>query len=187
MKNVTAMSPFVRAILVTLVLALFVFPEIASAKITIKAAQGNSETHPVGIGLINFAKRVQELTGGEVEVKLFHSAALGGDREIIEATQLGQIEIGTSTMGVMANFAPELDIISLPFLFNGYDHIQKVLTGPELKPVFEAALKKVGLVSLGSSTGGIRQAYSKKPLRSIEDFKGVKFRNHGSADDHIYV
>ena len=45
-----------------------------------------------------------------------------------------------------------------------------------MKPVFEAALKKVGLVSLGSSTGGIRQVYSKKPLRSIEDFRGIKIR-----------
>ena len=71
MKSVFSSKSALRGILAGLTLMMFVFPSIVSGKTVIKAAQSNSETHPVGIGLINFAKRVQEMTGGEVEVKLF--------------------------------------------------------------------------------------------------------------------
>jgi C4-dicarboxylate-binding protein DctP len=149
---------------------------VHAAIVSCKVAQTNSETHPCGVGLLYFAKRVKELTNGEVEVKVFSNNALGGERELVEAAQLGQLEIGTSSGSVVATFAKELDFLGLPFLFSGYDHVEKVFNDPSMRKILDNSLRKAGLVPLGYCTGGIRQVYAKKPIKSIKDFKGLKIR-----------
>jgi len=155
---------------------------MVGAKTLVKVSQGNAATHPVGKGMIYFGKRVEELTNGELEVRVYHGASLAkGDRELIEAVQAGHIEIGAATCGYMANFAPEFDIFSLPFLFNGYEHFAKCmeLEGLGLETALKNSLERVGLEFLGVSTSGARQVYSKVPIETLEDLKGIKVRTMG--------
>lgn len=163
-------------ILIFLFLTLIIGQSSVGAQIVIRVAQGNAITHPIGIGLEYFANRVEEETHGEIEVRTFHDAVLGGDREMIEAAQLGQVEIANATGGNMATFAPEYDIFSLPFLFSDYDHMQKVLGFESLINELDKAVERIGLFPLGNTTSGSRQVYGKKEINTVDDLKDVKIR-----------
>lgn len=176
MKKNKSYSGRVSLILVILFLIILLGQNIVGAKTVIRVAQGNSATHPIGIGLTHFANRVHELAGEEFEVRLFFDAVLGGDREMIEGVQLGQIDIANATCGNMASFAPEYDIFSLPFLFRDYEHMKKALEIEHFKTTLEEALDGIGLISLGITTSGSRQVYGKKPINTVEDLKGLKIR-----------
>jgi len=166
----------VLVIFVMLFLIVLLGQNAVGAK-TLKITLTNAPDHPASLGLAQFSERVKELTGGEIVVDLFTSGVLGGEREIVEAVQLGQIEMGSVTCGVMSNFAPEFDIFSLPFLFSDYDHVKRVyMESEKIASIFKAALDRIGLVSLGLTTSGTRNVYANKPIYKPEDFRGLKIR-----------
>lgn len=149
---------------------------IAYGAVNIKFAHVNAKNHPCGIGMEYFKEKVEKLSGGEIAVKVFHSAALGGDPDIIQGVQLGNIEMGTPTAGGVSPFCKEFDLLSLPFIFRDMPHIHKVLDG-ELGQVLAAALeKRTGITTLGWSTGGIRQIETRVPVNKVADMKGLKIR-----------
>jgi TRAP-type transport system periplasmic protein len=150
-------------------------PADAQQKTVIRFAHENSRTHPVGQGADRFAKRVAELTGGRVEIRVFPAGEMGSARAVLEATQLGTLEMSSAVMGEMANFAPEFDIISLPFLFRDYDHINAALAG-KLGLKLQEAARKAGFEPVGFTTSGARQLYAKKPVRTAADVRGLKVR-----------
>lgn len=123
-------------------------------KVTIKFAHVNAKTHPCGIGMEYFREKVEKVSNGEIMVKVFHSAALGGDPDIIQGVQLGNIEMGTPTAGVVSPFCKEFDIMSLPFVFRDMPHVHKVLDGDLGKALATALQKKTGIMTLGWSSGG---------------------------------
>lgn len=135
----------------------------------------NAATHPVGISAEFMASRVDELTGGRIKVRIIHGGAMGGGDAVLEAVQLGTLEMGCATMGTMSNVVPEFDIVTLPFLFDGYLHLRRVLQGP-LRDVLTEAAQKKGFVVMAMSTSGARQLYAKKPVNTPADAKGMKIR-----------
>lgn len=167
-----------RALVAAMALGTASFAVATSAsaqEFTLRFAQENSRTHPVGQGGEFLAERVAELTDGRVEVRVFHGGELGSAPDVLEAVQLGSLEMATATMGVMANFVPEFDIVSLPFLFRGPDHLKKTLDG-ELGDVLRDAAEAGGFRLVAAGTSGTRQLYSKDPVRAPEDVKGKKVR-----------
>ena len=148
---------------------------VSAQEFTLRFAQENAASHPVGQGGEFLAERVNELTDGRVEVRLFHGGELGGAPEVISAVQLGTIEMATATMGVMESFAPEFDIMSLPFLFRGPDHVKDVLDG-ELGDILIEAGEAAGFKVLAMTTGGTRQLYAKTAIESPADVQGKKVR-----------
>jgi TRAP-type transport system periplasmic protein len=145
-------------------------------KVTIKFAHVNAKTHPCGIGMEYFREKVEKVSNGEIMVKVFHSAALGGDPDIIQGVQLGNIEMGTPTAGVVSPFCKEFDIMSLPFVFRDMPHVHKVLDGDLGKALATALEKKTGIMTLGWSSGGIRQIETRVPVNRVADMKGLKIR-----------
>jgi tripartite ATP-independent transporter DctP family solute receptor len=161
------------AIFLTLTLINFAF---AAEKVTIKFAHVNAKTHPCGMGMEFFKEKVEKASGGQINVKVFHSAALGGDPDIIQGVQLGNIEMGTPTAGVLTPFCPEFDIMSLPFLFRDFQHIHKALDGVLGEALSTALEKKLGILTLGFSTSGLRQVETRVPVNKASDMKGLKIR-----------
>ncbi|MBZ0148425.1 MAG: TRAP transporter substrate-binding protein, partial [Pseudorhodoplanes sp.] len=114
-----------------------------------------------------------------VEVKLFPNSGLGQSRQVIEAMQLGS---GASMhIGGMAEFAnfckAKCGVIGLPFIFKGYDHVQRVLDGPvgaELSKEMEAVGFKV--IGYLYSWGYRNVVTAKKEIKTVDDLKGLKIR-----------
>ena len=149
--------------------------EEASGPIVIRATQENAPTHPVGIGFERFKELLESRSNGEFRVNVYHSAALGSQREMVEGTQLNTIQVAAVPAGYMASFSPVHDIFSMPFLFRDIEHFVNVINGP-LMDEMEGSLAEIGLYPLGYSTSGYRQIYANRPIERLEDMQGLRIR-----------
>jgi tripartite ATP-independent transporter DctP family solute receptor len=125
-----------------------------------------------------FAKKVNERSKGEVEVVVYPNSQLGNERDLTEGLQLGTVQMAEVSGGVMSTFVPETGAFSLPFIFRGWDHLDKVLKTPAVVDrLDEITLKKSGIRTLGWMEQGFRVTLTvKKPIAALKDFEGLKIR-----------
>lgn len=140
----------------------------------------SSDTHPDGYPTVEAVKAMgaalEKATDGRLCIEVFHSAQLGEEKDTIEQTQFGVIDMNRVSMGPFNNIIPETQIPSLPYIFRSVDHMHNVVDGPigeEILKAFEAH----DLVGLAFYDGGSRSFYnSQKPIKSMADLEGMKFR-----------
>jgi TRAP-type transport system periplasmic protein len=141
-------------------------------RISISVAQNSHQ----GIAIDTFAKEVERRTSGRYKVQTFYAGALGGERESVEAVQLGTQELAFSSTGPIPNFVPETKILDVPFLFRDKAHARAVLDGPigqDLLTKFDAK----GFKALAWAENGFRHmTNSKRAVNGPEDLKGLKMR-----------
>ena len=139
-------------------------------KISISTAQNSHQ----GVAIDTFAKEVAARTGGRYKVETFYNGSLGGERESIEAVQLGTQELAFSSTGPVPNFVPDAKILDVPFLFCDKAHARAVLDGPigqELLTKFDAK----GFKALAWAENGFRHmTNSKRDVKEPADLKGLK-------------
>jgi tripartite ATP-independent transporter DctP family solute receptor len=91
--------------------------------------------------------------------------------------QLNTIDMGLIGVGPMGNLTPEVLVFALPYIFKGWEHLEKVLRSDVIKRVDEIYLEKTGLRILGWMEQGFRETITvKKPITRLEDFEGMKLR-----------
>jgi tripartite ATP-independent transporter DctP family solute receptor len=148
----------------------------ASAQTTMKINISIAQNSHQGIAIDTFGKEVEKRTGGRYKIQSFYSGSLGGERESIEAVQLGTQELTFSSSGPVPNFVPEAKILDIPFLFRDKAHARAVLDGPigqEMLSKFESK----GFKALAWGENGIRHmTNSKRSVVAPEDLKGLKMR-----------
>ena len=130
--------------------------------------------HPYHKMALKFAEEVAQRCPG-VKVKVFPAGQLGNERTLVEALQLGTVDVSTITSALTANFVPEFKVFSLPFLFRDPQHLFRVMDsslGDELAERMEAK----GLIRLGYGYGGARDLYGRDPVQSLKDLQGKKVR-----------
>ncbi|MEL7622630.1 MAG: DctP family TRAP transporter solute-binding subunit [Clostridiales bacterium] len=121
-------------------------------------------------------KYAEEKSGGRLEIQIFPNSALGGERQMIEAAQLGTLEIAYVTTAVLANFEPKVQVFDLPFLFNDIDIARKALDDEFGDKVTEN-LPSVGLRNLSYGENGYRHVSNNRgPIHKPADMKGIKIR-----------
>lgn len=122
------------------------------------------------------AKLVEERTGGRHWIRVFHSSQLGEEKETIEQTRIGVIDIDRTNVAPIGALVPAANLLSLPFLFRSLDHLHHVLDqsiGKEILSGFE----RYGFVGLTFYDSGARSIYnSVRPVRSIADMQGLRIR-----------
>ena len=148
----------------------------ASAQTTMKINVSAAQNSHHGVGIDVFAKEVEQRTNGRYKFQTFYNGALGGERESIEAVQLGTQEMTFCTSGAIPNFVPETKILDVPFLFLDKAHARAVLDGPigdELLKKFEPK----GFKALAWADNGVRHiTNSKRDVKTPDDLKGLKLR-----------
>ena len=149
---------------------------LAECEITLKS----SDTHPDGYPTVEAVKHmgnlVKERSGGRICIEVFHSAQLGEEKDTIEQTKFGVIDMNRVSMGPFNNIIEETKVVSLPFIFRSTDHAHRVMDGPVGEEIL-AAFEPHGFVGLAYFDGGSRSFYNKqKPITSIEDLQGMKIR-----------
>ena len=128
------------------------------------------------MGITTFGDEVFKRTNGRYKLQYFTSGALGGEREMLEAVQLGTQDLVITSTGPVGNFVPETRIVDIPFLFRDYDHARKVLDGPIGQEILTKFPAK-GLVAITWMENGFRHiTNSKRPVKSPDDVKGMKIR-----------
>jgi tripartite ATP-independent transporter DctP family solute receptor len=141
-----------------------------------RAADTQSEDYPTVQALYYMGRLVAERTGGRHQIRVFHSRQLGEEKETIEQTQVGAIDLNRTNVAPIGSFVPAINVLAMPFLFRSAEHLQKVLDGPiggELLNRFQP----YGFVGLAFYDSGARSIYnSVRPIRSIADIKGLRLR-----------
>jgi len=139
-------------------------------------------SHHVSKGLVVFAEKVKEYSSGAVEVKIFDSAQLFKDTEIVEALQEGNIETGLVPTNKWSGMVPAADVFEMPFIFQDLTSIQKFIDAGA-GDLLEAEFQKKGVKTLFWVDYGYIQFFNNKhPLATPDDFKGLKMRSFSSGD-----
>ncbi|MBZ9797188.1 TRAP transporter substrate-binding protein [Mesorhizobium sp. ES1-4] len=149
---------------------------IANAETVLRS----SDTHPDGYPTVEAVKYMGDLikqrTGGRYSIEVYHSAQLGEEKDTIEQTQAGVIDLDRVSMGPFNGIVPETAVPSLPYIFRSVEHMRHVMDGPigdQILKAFEAH----DLVGLAFYDSGARSFYNtKKDITSMADMKGMKFR-----------
>lgn len=127
-------------------------------------------------GLKKFAEIIEKESGGKLKGEVFADGLLGGDRQVLEALQMGTVQGTAVSTGVVAAFAPRFDAFDLPYLFKDKATAYKVFDGPIGTELLND-LPKAKLVGLGYWENGFRHVTNnKRPIQTAEDFKGLKLR-----------
>ncbi len=148
----------------------------AQAQTNMKISISIGKDSHQGVGIDTFAQEVEKRTNGRFKIQTFYSGSLGGERESIEAVQLGTQELTLTSTGPVPNFVPEARILDIPFLFRDKAHARAVLDGPigqEMLTTFEPK----GFKALAWSENGVRHmTNSKRAVNLPSDLKGLKMR-----------
>ena len=144
-------------------------------------------THPVHQGMEVFAEELEAVSGGQLRVKIFPDGQLGSEREVLELLQIGSIAMTKVSAATMANFAPEYQVLGVPYLFRDQAHMFAVLEGPVGRQILEAGSDYL-LKGLCFYDAGSRSFYTvERPVRTPEDLAGMKIRvmNHQMSVDMV--
>lgn len=148
----------------------------AGAQTVMKISYSTSLTSHYGVGSVAFCDEVEKGTQGRYKCQQFPNAALGGEREMIEAVQLGTQDLANVSTGALGNFVPEVKIVDIPFLFRDYAHARKVMDGEFGQDLMKKITAK-GIVGLAWTENGFRHmTNSKRPIVQANDASGLKMR-----------
>jgi tripartite ATP-independent transporter DctP family solute receptor len=141
-----------------------------------RAADNQAADYPTVQALQFMARLVEERTQGRHRIRVFHSRQLGEEKETIELTRIGAIDLDRVNVAPVATWVPEANVLLLPFLFRSVDHLHGVLDAGIGKEIL-AAFGRHGFVGLTFYDSGARSIYnSVRPVRSIADMKGLRIR-----------
>jgi tripartite ATP-independent transporter DctP family solute receptor len=145
-----------------------------TAPIVLKFGAVENTEHKFYPTAVQFAKDVESLTNGAVKIELFWSGELGNAIELMEAIQLGVIDITVQASSI-GQLERNFELFDLPFLFADAVSARKVLDGPVGEEMGQLFSKK-GIKLLGYWELGFRYITSKKPIRVPSDMVGMKIR-----------
>lgn len=149
---------------------------MAACEVTLRSSDTHPDGYPTVEAVRHMGKLVEERTGGRLCIEVFASAQLGEEKDTIEQTQFGVIDLNRVSMGPFNNLVEETKVVSLPYIFRSVDHMHKVMDG-EIGDEILAAFEPHGLVGLAYYDGGSRSFYnSEKPITSMADLAGMKVR-----------
>lgn len=123
----------------------------------------------------DFAKRVEEKSGGKINVETYSDSQVGGDSEIFEACQGGNISFVFQATSPQVSFIPEAAVLDAPMAFDNIEIARKVLDG-ELFEKLKKYYSEKGVELLGIADQGFRETTSNKRIEKLSDFKGLKIR-----------
>ena len=155
----------------------------ADQKTVFKASDVHPEGYPTVQAVENMGKRLEAATGGRLSIQMYASMQLGGEKEAIEQAQVGALQIARVSVGALGPVVDDLNVFNLPFLFRSTEHMEKVIDGPIGQELLDKVSNNANtrLIGLAWMDAGARSVYdTKKPIKSIDDLKGLKMRVMGN-------
>src|SRR5436305_2702810 len=155
----------------------------AQDKKVLKASDVHPEGYPTVQAVENMSKKLEQATNGRLSIQMYASMQLGGDKKMIEQAQVGAIQFVRVSVGTLGPVVDDLNVLNLPFLFRDTAHMNKVVDGAIGQQLLDkvtnnSAAKLVGLCWMDA---GARSFYdTKKPIKKLEDLKGLKVRVIGN-------
>lgn len=154
----------------------FGLPMLASAQ-TLKASDVHPAGYPTVVAVEKMGEKLSKETGGKLKIQMFSGGVLGSETEVVEQTQLGAVQIARIPLAVVGPIVPDVNAFNLPYVFRDEAHMRKVIDGPIGQEILDKITNSnFNLIALSWMDSGTRSLYTKKPVRNINDLKGMKIR-----------
>ena len=151
-------------------------PKSYSEPITLSFGHPAQTSHPAHASAVQFAKRVEERTGGEIKIEIFPAAQLGSESEMLQRVRLGAIDIDVPSLNYLIKYEKAFAVVVMPYLFDNYEHAHRVLDGPAMSWLAPLA-ERQGIVILSNWEWGFRNiTNNKRPVNTPEDLRGLHIR-----------
>jgi len=172
------LMPFAAA---ALALAHFATESVqAQQPIIVKFSHVVTDDTPKGKGALKFKELAEAKTKGRVKVEIYPNSQLYKDREELEALQLGAVQMLAPSV---SKFGPlgvrKFEVFDLPYLFADEKSLERVVDGPVGTGLFKL-LEPKGISGLAYWFNGFKEFTANKPLKTLDDFRGLKIRIQSS-------
>lgn len=141
----------------------------------LRYAENQPADYPTTRSAEYFAGLVAERTGGDVKIVVYPDGALGDENAVIRQMQFGGIDLARVASAQLINQVEELSVLTLPYLYEDGSHMWKVLNS-EIGDVFLEQLADIDLVGLSWYDAGVRNFYTRRPIGTLDDLRGMRIR-----------
>lgn len=167
-----------------LALVMLIAPAHAQDKVVLKVGMLGTTDYFYYKGAKRMADYAAEASKGRLELQLFPNQGLGNERDMIEGMQLGTVDMAIINTPLLASFEPRFMLFDMPFIFNDWNHVNRVLTG-DVGQTLMKSLESKGLKAFAFSTAGFRHIVNqRREVRTPDDLKGLKIR---TLDNPVHV
>lgn len=152
--------------------------------LVLKLGHMGNETNPLNTYTLRFKERVEEQTNGAIQIEVYGDKVLGADRELLEAIQMGTLDMAVTTTSPLTNFVPAYLALDLPYLISDWEHCYKFFDSDIYSQMLTEG-DSVGLTVLSLAGRGFRHVTTNdRPIRNLDDIKGLKLR---VIESSVYV
>jgi TRAP-type C4-dicarboxylate transport system substrate-binding protein len=124
-----------------------------------------------------FEDNLKRLVGDEIKLEYFPNSQLGKEADVVQQVKAGSVDMMISGPSIWATIVPEIGALDLGFLFDNYAHAFKAIDGGVSTVFDKLLLDRAGVTVLGwGFQVGARSVYTKAPIKSVAELKGVKLR-----------
>jgi tripartite ATP-independent transporter DctP family solute receptor len=159
----------------------------ASAMMTVTHAQevkhyrfAYDQPKTTGYGILGdiFSEKLKAVSKGTMLIDQYPGAQLGQEPQVLQLVKAGDVEFCISSSANAATLSPQAGVMSLHFLFKSEQHLIKAMADPKVSDAFKALIAETvqGARVIALATLGLRNMYSKREIKKIDDVKGLKVR-----------
>jgi TRAP-type transport system periplasmic protein len=169
--------------------ATLAMPHVARAQDVKHYRFAYDQPKPTGYGILGdiFANKLKDLSKGTMLIDQYPGAQLGQEPQVLQLVKSGDIEFCISSSANAATLSPQAGVMSLHFLFKSEDHLVKAMADPKVGDACKAMIAETvqGARVIAIATLGLRNMYSKREIKKIEDMKGLKVRVQATATEDM--
>ena len=133
-----------------------------------------------GYGILGdiFSEKLKALSRGTMLIDQYPGAQLGQEPQVLQLVKAGDVEFCISSSANAATLSPQAGVMSMHFLFRSEDHLIKAMADPAVASAVKAMISDTvqGAHVIALATLGLRNMYSKREIKKVEDMKGLKVR-----------
>jgi tripartite ATP-independent transporter DctP family solute receptor len=133
-----------------------------------------------GYGIVGdiFSEKLKALSKGTMIIDQYPGAQLGQEPQVLQLVKSGDIDFCISSSANAATLSPQAGVMSLHFLFKSESHLIKAMADPKVSEAVKAMIAETvqGARVISLATLGLRNMYSKREIKKMEDVKGLKVR-----------
>jgi TRAP-type transport system periplasmic protein len=138
-------------------------------------------------GVVNFAHLVEKMSAERMKVKIFPGGTLGDESDILQAVMSNAVQMTLASMVTLSRIFPPAQMLMAPYIFKNEAIAWEVVDGPFSQKILDALTEKTGVKALAiMDTGFLAISNNKRPLRLLDDFKGIKFRAMGPLQANMF-
>src|SRR5882762_1012281 len=161
--------------------AAMILPAAAQQTITLHGASQFNDDHAFTKALVRFEELVKKYYGKPINFVLHKNSELGLEKDYFAYMNQGKaVDYAIVSPAHMSTFSKAAPFIDAPFLFRDLNHWNKVLDADVLKPIADEVNQKAEVMLIGYAGGGTRNIFVNKPVRNLQEMKGLKVRVQGA-------